>query len=368
MDVWRLRPSGGSPERVTTQHLAVNFLAPLDPRTLLYVARAEDRSGPWLWALDVESGVSHARAVGRRSIHVGVGQSRRPAHRRHRRQPQREPVARAAARSARRRSRRATRTRCRRRRVVRFAPRFGEDVAVLSVRPRDGRRTLEGPGRTGVGGPEGRGRGVVRTARGVAGRTTGRCRRQTGGETAPVDHVGGRHERTDVGPVHRNRGAAGQGAADWSPDGTRIVTGGRDAKGPALFMIPVDGGGAPVRLVEGKWVNPVWSPNGDLIVYAGRSVDRPGRAPWRATGDGTPVELPHVLVRPGGYRFLPDGSGLVYLQRIQALDFWLLDLATRHTPSAHAPRQSGRPADVRHHDLTGSPSCSTARGRTRISS
>ena len=32
----------------------MNFLAPLDTRTLLYVARAEDRSGPWLWALDVE--------------------------------------------------------------------------------------------------------------------------------------------------------------------------------------------------------------------------------------------------------------------------------------------------------------------------
>ena len=27
-----------------------------------------------------------------------------------------------------------------------------------------------------------------------------------------------------------------------------------------------------------------------------------------------------LLVRPGGYRFLPDGSGLVYLQRTQGLD------------------------------------------------
>jgi Tol biopolymer transport system component len=44
--------------------------------------------------------------------------------------------------------------------------------------------------------------------------------------------------------------------------------------------------------------------------------------------DGTPVELPRVMVRPGGYRFLPDGSGLVYVERIQSQDFWLLDLAT----------------------------------------
>ena len=58
MDVWRLRPSGGAMERVTSQHLAINFLAPLDPRRLLYVARAEDRSGPWLWSLDAETGRS----------------------------------------------------------------------------------------------------------------------------------------------------------------------------------------------------------------------------------------------------------------------------------------------------------------------
>ena len=122
-------------------------------------------------------------------------------------------------------------------------------------------------------------------------------------------------------------GAAGQGAADWSPDGTWIVTGGRDAQGPALFKIPVDGG-APVRLVAGQAVNPVWSPDGNLIVYAGRSVigqvELLGVRP-----DGTPVELPHVLVRPGGYRFLPNGTGLVYLPRIPSLDFWLLDFATK---------------------------------------
>ena len=47
--------------------------------------------------------------------------------------------------------------------------------------------------------------------------------------------------------------------------------------------------------------------------------------------DGAAVELPKVLVRPGGYRFLPDGTGLVYLPRIQSLDFWLLDFATKTT-------------------------------------
>jgi hypothetical protein len=36
-----------------------------------------------------------------------------------------------------------------------------------------------------------------------------------------------------------------------------------------------------------------------------------------------------VLVRPVGYRFLPDGTGLVYLPRIRSLDFWRFDFATK---------------------------------------
>ena len=64
MDVSRVRPSGGSLERLTHHHTAVTFLAPLDARTLLYVARGEDGSGPWLWALDTESKVTRRATSG----------------------------------------------------------------------------------------------------------------------------------------------------------------------------------------------------------------------------------------------------------------------------------------------------------------
>jgi dipeptidyl aminopeptidase/acylaminoacyl peptidase len=122
-------------------------------------------------------------------------------------------------------------------------------------------------------------------------------------------------------------GASGQAPADWSPDGKWIAAGGRDAQGPALFKIPVDGGAA-VRLVDGKFVNPIWSPDASLIVYGGRSVV--GQVELRGVRpDGSSVDLPQVQVRPGGYRFLPNGHGIVYLPRIQGQDFWLLDLATK---------------------------------------
>ena len=38
-------PSGGTPERLTQQHAAVNFLAPIDARTLLYVGARRGRVG-----------------------------------------------------------------------------------------------------------------------------------------------------------------------------------------------------------------------------------------------------------------------------------------------------------------------------------
>src|SRR5260221_4965665 len=43
MNMWRVRPSGESLERLTDRGIAMNFMTPLDARTLLYTARAPDR-------------------------------------------------------------------------------------------------------------------------------------------------------------------------------------------------------------------------------------------------------------------------------------------------------------------------------------
>ena len=325
MDVWRLRPAGGSPEQVTEQHLAVNFLAALDTRTLLYVARDEDGAGPWLWALDVErrqsrripSGVDQYTSVSasRDGQHI-VATVANPStslwrvplldrlveERDALLHPLPAPTGLASA------------------------PRFGKTTLFyLSARgTRDGLWKVE----------DGKTSDVWRSVDGAlseppAVSSDGRVAlvvKREGKRRLSIMAADGTGVRA-LAPSIDIEGAAGQGAADWSPDGTRIVTGGRDARGPALFLITVQTG-AIVRLRDGNWVNPVWSPDGKLIVYAGRSligqVDLLGMTP-----DGGAVDLPPLLVRPGGYRFLPDGSGLVYLPRIPSLDFWLLDFATR---------------------------------------
>jgi len=326
MDVWRVRPSGESLERLTERGSAVNFIAPLDARTLLFVARAEDRSGPWLWALDVgrkitrrvNSGLGHYTSVsasrdGRRVIATVANPTSslwrvplldRQADDRDA-QPYPLPTARA------------------------LAPRFrGTALFYLSARGTgDGLWRVQGEQASEVW--NGASGGLFEPAAvSPDGSRAAIIVRREGKRQLVIVSADGRSSRTLV-PSLEIQGAADQGTADWSPDGRWIVTGGRNALGPGLFKISVDTG-VPARLVAGQAVNPVWSPDGNVIVYAGKlftgQVELLGVRP-----DGTAVDLPLVRTRPGGYRFLPNGAGLVYLPFFPSLDFSLVDFATKKT-------------------------------------
>jgi Tol biopolymer transport system component len=325
-DIFRVRASGGTPEQLTHQNAAVNLLAPLDARTLLYVAPADDRQGPWLWALDVatkvtrrvSSGLERYTSVaasrdGRRVVatvaNPTVSLWRVPMRDReagdHDIAPYPVPTDRA------------------------LAPRFGgTSLFYLSARGtgdglwriQDGQALEVWKGVNGaLSEPAAVSRDGSRVAVVIRRAGKGHLTMMSADGTSPRTLA----ESVDV------QGAAGQGSADWSPDGAWIVTGGSDAQGAALFKIPVDGS-APVRLVSGRAVNPVWSPDGSLIVYVGAFVAGQGQL-LGVRPDGAPVELPHQRVRQGGYRFLADGKSLVYLPHSGSLDFWLLDLGAKTT-------------------------------------
>ena len=351
MNVWRMRPSGESPEQLTHLNAPVNFLVPLDLRTLLYVARSDDWSGPWLWALDVESKVARRVTTGLEQF-TSVSASRdgrrvvatvaRPTASLWRApfldrlveernaEPYPVPTERA------------------------LAPRFGgTSMFYLSL---SARGTGDGLWRV----QNNQSFEVRKGADGVLleppvvspdGSRVAVVVRQQGKRHLAIMSADGTNSRILAASIDI-QGWAERGAADWSPDGNWIVTGGDDGQGKGLFKIPVDGG-APVQLVKGEAHNPVWSPRDDLIVYAtGTPFAGAGgvNALRGVRADSTPVSMPDVRVRAGGaHRFLPSGTGLIYLPSIESQDFWLLDLVDEHDPSAHQTRRSRLPEWLRHH-------------------
>jgi serine/threonine protein kinase/Tol biopolymer transport system component len=324
MDLWRMAPDGATPERLTHHDNEVAYPTPIDPRTIVYIARDPDRAGPWLWALDLERRVTRRVSLGVEK-YTSVSSSADGTR----------LVATVANPSANLWSV-----------PILDQPVDERDAQPLSLptqnatSPRFARAFLyylsSGSGGT----------GLRRHRDGEAVEVW----RSTGSALLESAAVSPHHERVVIavrrdGKSHLHLLSADgaevqplsdlietEGAVDWSPDGKWIVTGGRSANETGLFKVPVDGG-APVRLVAGPALDPVWSPDGNLIVYSGANVG--SLAPLLAIRpDGTPTTLPPIQVRRQGggsrARFSPDGTALIYMQGLNpAQDFWLLDLATK---------------------------------------
>jgi serine/threonine protein kinase/Tol biopolymer transport system component len=320
MDLWRISPGGGKPERLTEMHTDIAYPTPLGPGTVLFVARDADGSGPWLWALDLKRKASRRVSFGLEQYTSVAGSA--DGHR---------LVATIANPKASLWSVPILNRVAEERDVKPFtlptlralAPRFGGPALFY----------LSSLG-TGDGLWRYRGGQALEIWKGAAG--------------ALMEPPNVSADGTRVAVVLRRRGKRQlhvlsgdgaefqpiadaidvQGTGSWSPDRKWIVTGGSDVTGPGLFKIPLDGGTA-VRLAAGPALNPVWSSDGSLIVYAGRNVRT--FAPLMAVRpDGTGVKLPDISLRRLGerVRFLPDGKSLVYMQGLSASqDFWLLHLA-----------------------------------------
>jgi Tol biopolymer transport system component len=324
-DVWRIPSSDGEgkEERLTHHNAYVRYVTPIDARTVLYVAPDENKGGPWLWALDVERRVTRrvsgglerylsvsASADGRRLVATvassTAGLSSVPILDREAGEVDVKPHPPATGRA--------------------LAPRFaGTSLFYLSSSgPGDGLWRLQ-DGKSDEIWKGADGALEVPAAVSPSGDRLAVVLRKQGKQSITIVSADGatRQSLPDVIDV--------LGTPAWSPDAAAIATGGVDADGPGLFVIPVNGG-APRRLAKGPAFDPVWSPLGNLIVYTGRQL---ATAPLLAVDPVDPdrkVNLPVVEVAFGGggrSRFLPDGKGLVFLKgSVGAQDFWLLDLTT----------------------------------------
>ena len=322
MDLWRISPDGGKAEQLTHLNIDIGFPTLIDERTVLFVAHNEYGAGPWLWAFDTETRTSRrvssgleqytalaATADGQRLaatvVKAEINLWSVPISDRlileQDVQPFPIPTVRAQA------------------------PRFaGGSLFYLSSR--DGADGLwsyrNGQAQEIWKGSE----GALQSPPAVSadGASVAFALRRNGKYQMHVMGADG----TRLYPLSSDVDV--RGTASWSPDGKWIVAAGSDRDGAGLFKLPVDGG-APVQIVKGPFLDPVWSPRGDLIVYSGTQVFT--RTPLLAVHpDGTPVKLPEINVQREGERarFLPNGTGLVYMlgDTLAGQDFWLLDLST----------------------------------------
>jgi serine/threonine protein kinase/Tol biopolymer transport system component len=321
MDLWRVRSTGGEPERLT--HLNTWMKSPtlVDNRTLLFIAVAEDGSGPWLYTMDVDRRIPHRISLGIEqylSIQATTNGKRLVATVSN---PSNSlwsvPITESI-------SEETLASRISLPTFQALSPRFTPDSFLyLSYR----------------GGAD----GIWKWKSGTisefwisneGGRVSTPAVSIDGKQIAFVLRKDGRGklytmtgEGTNVRAIAESLDV--RNAPSWSPDGKWIAVTALQDGGNRIFKVPADGG-SPVRLLDDIAANPVWSPDNRFIVYSGLQVGV--MLPVKAvTPDGKPFPLPNLQVRAFAerYRVLPKGEGIVLLQGpFREQNFWLCDLTT----------------------------------------
>jgi Tol biopolymer transport system component len=321
LDIWRIRPGGGIPERITWHNARVTYPVFLGRRTLVYLASDPDGSGPWIYSLDVERRIPHrltfdleqytslaASADGRRLVTTRTAPDRTLWRMR---------IADSSARAS--EGERIPLTTS-----PGFSPRLGSNylLYISATGTGDGIWKLvngtstelwRGEGAKVFGGP----------SISADGRYVAFSVRQRGQTLLYVMQADGTNARVVAGSLDL------QGNPAWSPDGQSITTAVADHSVPHLFRIPIDGQ-PPTRIASDYSVDPAWSPDGRFVVYSGPDIGSTFSLKAVTTEDA-PYSMPALTMTRGARRvaFLPGGHALVLLRgEIQHKNLWLIDLET----------------------------------------
>jgi len=322
LDVWRVKPTGGRPERITSHNGRVSHPVFLNRRTLMYLATDSDGSGPWLYSMDVERRIPHRLSVGP------------------------DPYTSLAATAD---GKRLVVTRAGLKRTL-WLIEVGDSragwspPARIAVTPATAVAPRLGPGYLIFASSDGGSASIWKLANGTdAELWSGRGAQIIGGPALSPDG-----KRITFSVLQRGQtllymmqadGTAArvvsdslelQGAPAWAPDG-KSITSAVNAHGvPHLFQVPIDGGPASVFLRDYS-TDPAWQPSGRFVIYSGPDIGA-AFAVRAATPEGAAQRLPRLTSLTRGARhvkFISGGSGLAFLRgQIEHKDLWLMNLET----------------------------------------
>lgn len=321
MDIWRIRPSGGAPERITHHDSRVSHPVFLDERTLLYLASDQDGSGPWLHGLDIERRQSRrhsfgleryaslaASADGRRLVATLAGTKstfwRFPITD--------TPIASSAGHRIMLTTGSGTSPRLGADYML-YVSSKGESDSIWKIQKDATTELWSAPGTRIIGAPA-----IAREERRIA--FSARRDRETSLYVMNADGTNARIVTRSL-DLH--------GTPAWAPDGQSITVAAVVNGTPRLFSVPLEGD-SPVPFVEDHSVDPVWSSSGDLVVYSGPDIGTFFQVK-AVTRNASAFPLPNLTLSRGS-RYRPSVSGrrsLVVLRgEIGHKNLWLIDLET----------------------------------------
>jgi len=321
LDIWRIPPTGGTAERITSHSGRVTHPVLLDRRTLMYLASDADGSGPWLYSMDVERRIPHrltsglerytslaASADGRRLVVTRASPKRTLW---------RLPIADSPAQAP-------SPARILLTTGAGFFPRLGPDYllyvsgvgtsqSIWKLAHGAATELWNGPGAQILSGPA-----IARDGRYIAFSV-----RQRGQTLLYVMQADGANARIVADSLDL------LGSPAWAPDGQSITSAANDHGVPHLYRVPVDGR-SPTRFVQEYSLDPVWSPDGRFAVYSGPDIGTMFSVK-AVTAEAAPHPLPALTLTRGPRRliFLSGAQKVVFLRGdMQHKNLWLVDLVT----------------------------------------
>lgn len=319
LDIFRISPAGGTPERITSHNTRVTFPVFLNGRTLMYLASASDGSGTSLYSMDVVRRVAHrltsgldrytslaASADGHRLVltlaslkrtlwRLRIDNSASDAS------PAPIPLMTGAG----------------------FCPRLGPNFLLYVSATGTGEsiwKLVNGSSRE--------------LWRSQGARVLGSPAISPDGRIA----FSARQERSSLLYVMQADGTNArivtnsldlQGAPAWAPDGQSLTVSANDRGIPHLFRVPLDGR-SPTPFVQEYSLDPAWAPDGRFVVYSGPDIGTTFSVK-AVTPEGVVHPVQSLTLTRGARHlaFLPGRRAVVLLEgAIQHKNLWLFDLDT----------------------------------------